>query len=64
MPELFITRYSPAEYIETVGTVGLPRYAIMNPDGTDPKHKRTVRVQSQAIHLMTRPRAQVLAKRT
>lgn len=64
VPELFITRYAPAEYIETVGTVGLPRYVFINPDGSDPKHKRTVRVQSQAIHLMTRPRAQVLAKRT
>lgn len=64
VPDLFITRYAPAEYIDTVGTIGLPRYVVMNPDGTDPKHKRTVRVQSQAIHLMTRPRAMVLAKRT
>lgn len=64
VPDLFITRYAPAEYIETVGTIGLPRYVIMNPDGRDPKHQRTVRVQSQAIHLMTRPRAMVLAKRT
>jgi len=63
-PELFISRYAPAEYFETVNTVGLPRYAIMNPDGTDPRHKRTVRLQSQWIHLCTRPRVLIPAKRT
>jgi hypothetical protein len=64
VPDLFLTRYAPAEYFDTVNTIGLPRYALVNPDGTDPAHKRTLRVQSQMIHLCTRPRTLVPAKRT
>ncbi len=64
VPELFISRYAPAEYIDTVNTVGRPRYVVPNPDGTDPKHHQTWRVQSQMIHLCTRPRTLVPAKRT
>lgn len=64
VPDLFVTRYAPAEYWDTVNTLGLPRYGVMNPDGTDPAHKRTIRVQSQMIHICTRPRALIPAKRT
>ena len=62
--DLFLGRYSPAEYWETVNTLGLPRYVIPNPDGTDPKHKRTFRLQSQWVHICTRPRVLIPAKRT
>lgn len=63
-PELFLSRYAPAEYWDTVNTIGLPRYARINPDGTDPDHKRTIRLQSQLLHFCTRPRTLVPAKRT
>ena len=62
--ELFITRYAPAEYFDTVNTTGLPRYVRINPDGIDPDHKRTIRVQTQQISLCTRPLTLVPAKRT
>lgn len=53
VPELFITRYAPAPYAETVNTTGLPRYARMEPKrfnlGVD------LQVQMNAICLCTRP---------
>lgn len=64
VPGLFISRYAPAEYWDTVNTRGLPRYAIMNPDGADPAYKRTLRVQSQMLHICTRPRVLIPLKRT
>ncbi len=56
VPGLFLSRYAPAEYAETVNTVGLPRYVVPNPDNGDTKSRRTFRVQSQALHICTRPR--------
>lgn len=64
VPELFETFYAPAEYWDTVNTLGLPRYSRLNPDGTDPDHKRTIRTQSQFLTICTRPRVLVPAKRT
>ena len=64
VPRLFLTRYAPAEYFDTVNTVGLPRYATINPDGTDPKHKRTLRVQSHPVMICTRPGVLQRARRT
>ncbi len=64
VPDLFLTRYAPAEYWDTVNTMGLPRYARMNPDGNDGDHSRTLRVQSQVIHLCTRPRVLIPGTRT
>lgn len=53
VPELFITRFAPADYEETVNTDGLPRYvkqwAMANGKG------RNVEVQSNPISLCTRP---------
>ena len=55
VPELFITRYAPAPYEETVNTMGLPRYARQYPrlDGTG----RELEVQMNALCLCTRPSA-------
>ncbi len=60
---LFLTRYSPAEWFETVNTTGLPRYARMML-GDDPQSSRILRIQSQAVHICTRPRVLIPAKRT
>jgi hypothetical protein len=53
VPDLFITRFAPADYIETVNTDGLPRYAkiipMMNDKGV------AMEVQTNAINLCTRP---------
>jgi len=55
VPSLFLTRYAPAEYWETVNTVGLPRYARQVPSA-DPSVQRIFRVQSQVVNICTRPR--------
>ncbi|NEI89513.1 major capsid protein [Rhizobium leguminosarum] len=60
VPELFITRFAPADYNETVNTLGLPFYSRAiekrNGKGYD------LEVQSNSISLCTRP--QVLRKLT
>lgn len=54
VPGLFIDRYSPADYDETVNTIGLPRYAklIRKPNGKG----FDMEAQSNPITLCTRPR--------
>lgn len=53
VPELFITRFAPADYMETVNTKGLPRYAkqfpMKNGKGVE------MEVQSNHISLCTQP---------
>lgn len=53
VPELFITRFAPADYQETVNTMGLPRYAkqipMRNDKGTE------LEMQMNAICLCTQP---------
>jgi hypothetical protein len=60
VPELFITRFAPADYNDTVNTPGLPFYAQMiekrNMKGYD------MEVQMNAVSLCTRP--QVLRRLT
>lgn len=55
VPGLLLGRFGPANYWETVNTVGLPLYAkgipMPNDKGWD------IEMQSNPIHLMTRPRA-------
>lgn len=60
--DLFITRFGPANYIETVNTVGRPRYA----KGVVDKWGKRVdfEAQSNPLNLCTRPRALVQGKRT
>ena len=53
VPELFITRFAPADYEETVNTVGLPRYAKQMP--TRNGKGRDLEMQMNAISLCTRP---------
>lgn len=55
VPDLFITKYAPADYVETVNTIGLPYYAKQElmpmGKGVD------IEAQSNPINLCTRPRA-------
>lgn len=54
VPDLFVTNYAPANYSETVNTIGLPYYAKQEPlafnKGID------IEAQSNPISICTRPR--------
>ncbi len=51
--ELFITRFAPADYIDTVNTEGVPRYMMQM---TKPNNKGVdIEVQSNPISLCTQP---------
>jgi hypothetical protein len=53
--ELYITRFAPADYEDTVNTLGLPRYARQYPM---PNGKgRELEVQSNPLSMCTRPEA-------
>lgn len=62
VPELFLTRFAPANYVDTVNTTGLPFYSSAHPlphnKGVD------LEVQSNPIHLCTRPNVLLRAKNT
>lgn len=53
VPELFITRFAPADYTETVNTQGLPRYLKRIPR-TDDKGIN-LQIQTNPITMCTRP---------
>ncbi len=55
IPEMFLTRFAPADYEETVNTTGLPFYA--NQYGMQNKKGRHLEVQMNAISICTRPGA-------
>ncbi|MGH6741714.1 MAG: major capsid protein, partial [Bradyrhizobium sp.] len=52
--DLFITRFAPADYEETVNTMGLPRYAKQYP--SDNGKSRQIEIQMNAISICTRPK--------
>ncbi|WDR90619.1 major capsid protein [Burkholderia ambifaria] len=60
VPELFITRFAPADYVEAVNTTGLPYYAKQElaqfGKGVD------IEAQSNPVHLCTRPKALIKLK--
>jgi hypothetical protein len=55
VPGLFITRFAPADYMETVNTIGLPLYA----KGVEHSNGKGVDLESQSnpLSICTRPRA-------
>lgn len=62
VPRLFRTVYAPADYIETVNTIGLPRYAKQFPMPND--KGVYLEMQMNALSYCTRPNALILGKRT
>lgn len=62
VPGLFKTWFAPADYWETVNTIGLPRYAkpIMMPNGKG----MSLEMQSNPLSICTRPRTLIKGKRT
>lgn len=57
VPDLFVTNFAPADYVETVGTIGLPYYSKQEllPMGKGV----ALESQSNPISLCTRPRASI-----
>lgn len=62
VPGLFRTVYAPADYIETVNTIGLPRYAKQYPMPND--KGVMLEMQMNALNYCTRPKALIKGKRT
>ncbi|WFP74505.1 major capsid protein [Mesorhizobium sp. WSM4906] len=60
VPELFITRFAPADYEETVNTIGLPLYMKQEPKRFN--KGRDIQVQMNPINICTKPK--VLRKLT
>lgn len=55
VPDLFVTNYAPADYMETANTIGLPYYAKQEPK---PMNKGIdIESQSNPISICTRPSA-------
>ena len=57
VPGMYVTRFAPADYEETVNTLGLPFYARQAPDPSGFNKFRALEVQSNPISLCLRPRA-------
>ena len=58
VPDLYISSFAPADYMETVNTQGIPCYSKIEPL---PFNKGVAgEAQSNPLHLCTRPRAQIL----
>lgn len=55
VPSLFLTRFAPANYTETVNTIGIPYYAKSEPLEFGKGYK--LEAQSNALNLCTRPAA-------
>lgn len=60
---LFKTFFAPANYMETVNTLGLPKYAKIAPDTKFNKHV-DLEAQSNPLPICTRPKVLMKAKRT
>lgn len=57
VPDLFIARFAPADYLETVNTVGLPYYAKQWVE--QPGKRVELEAQSNPLFMNTRPRTVV-----
>ncbi len=55
VPDMFLTRFAPANYLETVNTIGLPYYAKSRPLDFDKGVE--IEVQSNPLNINTRPHA-------
>ncbi len=60
---LFRLYYAPADYMETVNTIGLPKYAKTSPDSRFNKFV-DIEAQSNPLPLCTQPKALIKGKRT
>lgn len=62
VPDLFVTNYAPADYMETANTIGLPYYSKQEPLRMNKGVE--IEAQSNPISICTRPRAVVKLTKT
>lgn len=62
VPDLFVTNFAPADYMETANTIGLPYYAKQEPLRMNKGIE--IEAQSNPISICTRPRAVVKLTKT
>jgi len=62
VPGLFENPFAPGDTIDTVNTVGLPRYAFPNIDPRPNPRWASVEIQSNPLPFCTRPRTLIKAK--
>ena len=60
VPDLFVSSYAPADYVETVNTTALPRYLKAQPMDFDKGIE--LEAQMNVLPLCTRPRTLITAK--
>jgi hypothetical protein len=60
---LFKTYFAPANYMETVNTIGLPKYAKVSPDSQFQKWV-DIEAQSNPLPICIRPKVLMIGKRT
>ena len=58
VPDLYISSFAPADYMETVNTQGIPYYSKIEPMAFN--KGMAGEAQSNPLHICTRPRAQIL----
>jgi len=58
VPDLYISSFAPADYMETVNTQGIPYYSKIEPLAFN--KGVAGEAQSNPLHLCTRPLAQIL----
>jgi len=57
VPGLFVVAYSPADTMDAVNTMGLPRYVIPGMDPTGKQRWQSFEVQANVLPFCTRPRS-------
>lgn len=63
VPGLYSESYAPADFMETVNTVGLPRYAKIGPDPSGFNRFATLHTQQNPLPLCLRPKTLMVAKK-
>ncbi|HEV8642165.1 MAG TPA: major capsid protein [Methylomirabilota bacterium] len=63
-PSLFVVHYAPADFMETVNTIGLPIYAKQAPDPSGFNRFVALHTQSNPLALCLRPRSVIKCTRS
>ena len=61
---LFVNYFAPADFVEAVNTIGLPRYAKQAPDPSGMNRFIQLHAQMNPLPICTRPRVLIKGKRT
>lgn len=64
VPQAFVVAYSPADTMETVNTMGLPRYVLPGIDPSGKQRFMSFEVQANVLPFCTKPKALIKGTRT